>query len=144
MCSSTAPTTARVDLHSAEQQCNQHSTEEPHRLRLHTIVTIALEEEDDSEVEPISVDDVPAAEEESQARRVSQYLRRGQRTAPASSVRRSLFPSGPRLPVHHAVSQMYQCYCNVTPHLHSRSHLIASSHSTPRLDCPVPGDTTTG
>ena len=55
-----------VQLHgaTAEQAGRLQITEELRQLRLHTIVTIEPDVEDDSDEEPIDVDDVPAAEEE--------------------------------------------------------------------------------
>ena len=60
----TSPPTVQTHPVTAEQAGRLRVTEELRQLRLHTIVTIAPDVEDDSDEEPIDVDDVPAVEEE--------------------------------------------------------------------------------
>jgi len=78
-------------------------------------VTIEPDVEDDSDEEPVDVDDVPAAEEEDEEKEnlpppASWSKQCNNITCPPLTV-----PSGPQLPVHHAVTEMDFFQCMLTP-----------------------------
>ena len=114
MSSSTAPTTARVDPHNAEQLSRQRTSEELRLLRLHTIVTVEPDVEDDSDEEPIDVDDVPAAEEEKDEEENIPLPTSWSKECASIICPTLTVPSGPQLPVHHAVSEMDFLHCLLT------------------------------
>jgi hypothetical protein len=96
---------------TAEQVSRQEITEELRQLRLHTIVTIEPDVEDDSDEEPIDVDDVPAAEEEEKEKENLPPPAAWSKTCTNVVCPPLTVPSGPQLPVHHAVNEMdfFQC-----------------------------------
>ena len=83
-------------------------------MRLHTIVTIALDVEDDSDEEPIDVDDVPAAEEEKEEEENLPLPSSWSKECTSIVCPTLTVPSGPQLPVHHAVSEMDFFHCMLT------------------------------
>jgi hypothetical protein len=105
-----------VDTHpaTAEQAGRLRVTEQVHQLRLHTIVTIAPDVEDDSDEEPIDVDDVPAAEEEKDGEENAPLPSSWSKTCNSIVCPPLTVPSGPQLPVHHAVSEMDFFHCLLT------------------------------
>jgi hypothetical protein len=115
-----------VQLHgaTAEQAGRLQITEELRQLRLHTIVTIEPDVEDDSDEEPVDVDDVPAAEEEDEEKEnlpppASWSKQCNNIVCPPLTA-----PSGPQLPVHHAVAEMDFFQCMLTQHT---IHTIATN-----------------
>jgi hypothetical protein len=105
-----------VETHpaTAEQAARLRVTEQVHQLRLHTIVTIAPDVEDDSDEEPIDVDDVPAAEEEKDGEENAPLPSSWSKTCNSIVCPPLTVPSGPQLPVHHAVSEMDFFHCLLT------------------------------
>src|SRR6185437_8603384 len=85
--------------------------EELGQLRLHAIVTIAPDVEDDSDEEPIDVEDEPAAEEEKEEKENVPPPSSWSKTCTSIVCPTLTVPSGPQLPVHHAVTEMdiFQC-----------------------------------
>ena len=102
-----------VETHpaTAEQMGRLHVTEELRQLRLHTIVTIAPDVEDDSDEEPIDVDDVPPAEEEKEEEENRPLPSSWSKECTSFVYPTLIVPSGPQLPVHHAVSEMDFFHC---------------------------------
>ena len=105
-----------VETHpaTAEQMGRLHVTEELRQLRLHTIVTIAPDVEDDSDEEPIDSDDVPAAEEEKKEEENLPPPSSWSKECTSIVCPTLTVPSGPQLPVHHAVTEMNFFHCLLT------------------------------
>ena len=91
-----------------------HVTEELRQLRLHTLVTIAPDVEDDSDEEPIDVDDVPPAEEEKEEEENRPLPSSWSKECTSIVYPTLTVPSGPQLPVHHAVSEKDFFHCLLT------------------------------
>jgi hypothetical protein len=111
MSSASTPSTVRVVPPTAEQVSRQRTTEELHQFHLHTIVTIQPDVEDDSDEEPIDVDDAPVEGDVEEQK---------ENLPPPSSWSKACtnivcppltVPSGPQLPVHHAVSELDFFHC---------------------------------
>ena len=114
MSSVTTPTTARVDLSIAEQLSRQRTTEELQQLRLHTIATVEPDVEDDSDEEPIHVDDAAAADEVEEEKENVPLSSSWSKTCSSIVCPALTVPSGPQLPVNHAVSEMDFFHCLLT------------------------------
>ena len=112
----TSPPTVQTHPVTAEQAGRLRVTEELRQLRLHTIVTIAPDVEDDSDEEPIDVDDVPAVEEEKEQQENIPPPSSWSKVCTGIVYPTLTVPSGPHLPVHHAISEMDFFHCLLTQH----------------------------
>jgi hypothetical protein len=107
----TTPQPAPPHDATAEQVGRQQITEELRQLRLHTIVTIQPDIEDESDEEPIDIDDAPEAEEEEDEKENLPPPAAWSKQCNNVACPPLTIPSGLQLPVHHAVTEMdfFQC-----------------------------------
>ena len=97
-----------------EQVGRLQATEQLGQLRLHTLATIGPDVEDDSDEEPIDIDDVPAAEEEKKEEENLPLPSSWSKECAGIVCPTLTVPSSAQLPVHHAISEMDFFHCLLT------------------------------